>query len=365
MKILCVINGLGSGGAQRQLVELALGFNQKGHTVSFLTYYDDPFFENVLDNAMILSTCLKESNYLMRFFKMVSFIRKGKFDAVLSFLEAPNFICEVAGIPFRNWKLVVGERNANPKILKSVKLRIYRWFHVLADYIVANSSANLQLVHSVNPLLADLKCKVIYNIIDFDRWKPIENFSFRKKTKLKIVTAGSQTYKKNLKGLIEALSLLEKSELNELTVDWYGDGLTEPYYDNSFLEAYKRVKSYGLADVISFHPATHDITGIIQESDALGLFSFYEGFPNSVCEGMACGKPIICSAVSDLPNLLSHDSNLLFDPAEPQSIKQAIRYLISLTNDQLSQIGSENQRIAKEMFDREKSISGYLKLFGA
>jgi glycosyltransferase involved in cell wall biosynthesis len=77
---------------------------------------------------------------------------------------------------------------------------------------------------------------------------------------------------------------------------------------------------------------------------------------------MACGKPVICSAVSDLSDLLSYDKNLLCDPAEPQSIYQAIRYLLSLTNDQLSQIGLKNQEIAKKMFNREINISAYSEL---
>lgn len=33
MKILCVIDSLGSGGAQRQLVSLAKGFKEKGNEV--------------------------------------------------------------------------------------------------------------------------------------------------------------------------------------------------------------------------------------------------------------------------------------------------------------------------------------------
>ena len=39
MKILCVIDSLGSGGAQRQLVGLAIGFKERGHEVSFLVYH--------------------------------------------------------------------------------------------------------------------------------------------------------------------------------------------------------------------------------------------------------------------------------------------------------------------------------------
>ena len=35
MKILCVINSLRPGGAQRQLVNLGIGFKEKGHEGGF------------------------------------------------------------------------------------------------------------------------------------------------------------------------------------------------------------------------------------------------------------------------------------------------------------------------------------------
>ena len=363
MKIVCVIDSLGPGGAQRQLVGLALGFIEKGHSISFLTYHQNTFFKNVLDKAGIIVTCIQSPGYFSRLIKMRNFIRNGKFDAVLSFLEAPTFICEVAGLPKRNWILVAGERNANPKISRSLKLILYRWFHLLADYIVANSLINLQLVQSVNPFLQEKKCKVNYNIIDFSRWKPDPDYIITNGQKLKISIAASHCYRKNLIGLVQALSLLEKQELSRIHIEWYGDPINPPCIDNSFTEASHKIREYGLERVISFYPATHDITGIIQRSDVVGLFSFYEGLPNIVCEGMACGKPIICSAVSDLPVLLSHEPNLMCDPYEPQSIKQALRYLIMLTIPELTQIGLKNLSIAREKFEKELIVNQYLNLF--
>jgi glycosyltransferase involved in cell wall biosynthesis len=365
VKILCVIDNLGAGGAQRQMAELASGFKAKGHEVSFLTYYHSPFFNPIIEKNGINITCIQERNYLKRFLKMRHFIRHGKYDAVLSFLEAANFICELSGLPFRKWKLVVGERNADPKISRSIKLRIYRWFHIFADYIVANSFSNIQIVRSVNPLLSKSKCKVIYNIIDFDRWKPIADFQFKKNNKINLVIAASQIYRKNLNGLIEAFALQDRECLNNISVSWYGDRLSEPYFDGSFEEAKQKIISLGLEKLISFYPATNEIAQKVQNADAIGLFSFIEGLPNVVCEGMACAKPIICSNVSDVPGILSFDKNLLCDPADPQSIKRAIIHLINLNADQLAQIGAENEIIAKEKFKKEESINSYLKLFSS
>ena len=61
----------------------------------------------------------------------------------------------------------------------------------------------------------------------------------------------------------------------------------------SFKEGKKRIKELSLEDTISLHTTTHLIHKKVQEADAIGLFSFYEGFPNAICEGMACAKPIV------------------------------------------------------------------------
>lgn len=357
MKILCVIDYLGSGGAQRQLVELALGFKERGHEVFFLTYHQNTFYNSILEKDGIPITCIEESSYLKRLLKMRRFIRQGKYDAVLSFLEAANLICEVSGLPSRKWKLVVGERSANPNILNSPKLKIYRWFHLFADYIVANSHSNIKIVRSINFLLPDSKCKAIYNLVNFDRWKPSSVYTPRKEGKFKLIITAGHRYLKNLNGLVEALTMLSTAERSRLIVEWYGDS-----DDNSLFDAMIKIKKNHLEEVFLFYPATHEITRKVQEADAVGLFSFYEGFPNTICEGMACGKPVICSAVSDIPIFLNLSDKLLCDPSDHRSIRDAIIHLLSLNNEQLVTIGKQNLAIAKKKFDTEFIVTSYLEL---
>lgn len=362
MKILCVIDSLAQGGSQRQLVELALNFKERGNEVSLLIYHSKLFFSSFLVEADIKINCINEPRYLIRLFKIRWFIRHGKFDSVLSFLEAPNFICEVAGLPYRKWKLVVGERSTDPKITRSFKLRTFRWFHLFADYIVANSYSNLKLVYTACPLLPVSKGIVIYNLIDFNYWKADDNIVSHMNSKFKIVVAARQDYNKNLNGLIDAVALLEDKDRDRLKIEWYGNNLTYPYLDNSFLEALQKMKFYGLENIFTFFPAIHDIVRIIKGADAIGLFSFYEGFPNAIIEGMACRKPVICSSVSDMPKIISYDPKLLFDPLRSESLRDTLHYLINLSNDQLSLIGRQNEKIVRNIFDRNLIISRYLEL---
>ena len=365
MKILCVIDSLCLGGAQRQLIELAAAFREKGHNVSFLTYHHLPFFNPEVEQRGISITCIQESSYLKRLLKMRRFIRRGNYDAVLSFLEAANFISEVSGFPFRKWKLVVGERTANPGIVKSPKLRLYRWFHLFSDAVVANSGANMELVYQANPLLPKTKSHVLYNIIDFGRFRPPENFLFRRNPRLYLVVAARIRTEKNVMGLIEALSLLSSQERSMLRIDWYGEDVQRKELNPVYTKAVAEIQKRGLEQVIGFYAATTDILRIVQEADAVGLFSFWEGFPNTICEAMACAKPVVCSRVSDVPAFLSHNQNLLCDASDPQSIKAALSYLLKMDREKLRAAGEKNRNVVMKTFNREEIVNGYLRLLGA
>lgn len=357
MKILCVIDSLGSGGAQRQLVNLALAFRDKGHEVYFLVYHSEPFYYASLKEKGIAILEVIEPSYIKRLLKMRRVIRNGKYDSVLSFLEAANFICEVSGFPFRKWRLVVGERSANPAILKSFKLKFYRFFHIFADVVVANSHENIKLVKKVNPLLSDKKLQVIYNLIDFEKWQPVpENYTFRKNGKFNLIVVASHQYLKNLAGLVKAVNLLNDEDKSQLVINWYGGDRQ----NNSKIDALESINEYGLNDVFNFHEPTLDIASKVNEADALGLFSFYEGLPNVVCEAMVNSKPIISSNVSDVHLLIEND--YIFNPHNEVEIGVVLKKLLNLKEKELASIGIKNSARAMNLFDKDTITKNYLKI---
>lgn len=358
MKVLCFTDSLGSGGAQRQLVNLAVGFKEKGHDVTFLVYHDADFYLPDLQKAHIPVTKILESNYAKRVFKVRKYIRFGGFDAVLSFLEPPSFIAELSAFPYKKWKLIVGERSADPKIMFSFKRKLFRWFHLLADYVVANSNENIKMVKKINPLLSNNKCKVIYNYVDEERWELDKDYSALKDGKLQLIVAASHQYLKNAKGLIEALNLLSNEEKQIIKVSWFGD--KSP--DNSHIETKVLMEKYNLQEMVSLYPADLNIQEKIINSDVLGLFSFYEGLPNVICEAMTAGKAVIASNISDISLFI--DNRLIFNPNDVFDIKDKISYLISLDQKSIKEIGRYNRLKAKDLFDKNSIVTSYIKLFG-
>lgn len=356
-KILCVIDYLCAGGAQRQLVNMSIEFKNLGYHVEFLVYHEHDFFKSILDENEIKINLVKSSNYLTRLFGMRKFIRNFKPDIVLSFLEAASFISELSTLPFKNFKLIVGERNANPNILKSFKLKFYRQFHFLADYVVSNSSLNIEIVKRINPLLSYSKYKLIYNMVDFDKWKPSLTHEFLSDGKFKLVVLARYHTSKNLLGLLDAICLLEKKHRLNLRVDWYGE-----VGDSSYDKGLEFIKNNGLTDTVNLHKESKNVLPIIQNADCVGLFSFYEGLPNAICESMSVGKPVMYSDVSDLPKIINNE-NYCFSPEKTNEISETLRYFTTLSADNLKNIGNNNRKIALDTFSKDHVVSSYVNLF--
>src|SRR5690606_32546151 len=99
---------------------------------------------------------------------------------------------------------------------------------------------------------------------------------------------------------------------------------------------------------------TPDIREKMQNANAIGLFSFYEGLPNSICEGMAVGKPVISTDVSDAKNLVNQDNGFLCDAHSERSIAFAISQFLKTDRNTLNKMGVESRRRAEKLFDKEK-----------
>ena len=166
-------------------------------------------------------------------------------------------------------------------------------------------------------------------------------------------------------GLLKAISLLAEQEREKISVKWYGNNLTLPYYDNSINDCRKYIQKNNLDKLVTLYPATLDIKEPMQQADIIGLFSFFEGLPNAVCEGMALGKPILASAVSDIPLLVEYNVNgKVVDPKAPESMAEGLRFFIYAKNSTLEEMGTNSRKKALKNFDHKMIIKSYQKLIG-
>jgi glycosyltransferase involved in cell wall biosynthesis len=274
----------------------------------------------------------------------------------------------LAALPWRRWGLVVSERTAVPGSHRA-RLPWQRWLHRAADYVVTNSHTNrLMLEHAVPALLG--RVVTIYNAVDLERFSPGQTDETRSSSVLRLAVAALHDRHKNALGLIEAVALARARVPDcDITVDWHGyepRHLHESNQPTPLQEALFLVQRRGLTNIFRLHSDTADVIELFRRADAVVLPSFYEGLPNSVCEAMSCGRPVLASRVSDAGNLISDgDNGLLFDPHSPTEMADAIVKLARLSVAEREAMGVNGRRRAETFFRPESVLAKYTEVLHA
>ena len=363
MKILCFIDSLGPGGAQRQLVMIAVGLKKRGHQVRFLVYHREDHFLPLLQSADIPCQGIPPCTYAQRVLAVRRILRQGWQDVVLAFLEASSLYAELACLPCRRWGLVVGERLADPKI-KNRTASCLRHFHRLADAIVCNSYSNQLMLEAAFPFLKKKLCTV-YNAVNMDlfheSWVDSCPGEHDNPAAFRIVVAANYHEKKNMMNVGKALLRLKgMKNAPRVVVDWFG---TVQPDTAPFKSAEAFIANHDLGASFRLHHTTENIAEEFFRADAVGLFSFFEGLPNSVCEGMACGKPILLSNVCDADNLVQHGGNgYLCNPNSPEDMADRMHDLAAMSEFARRQMGQESRRMAERLFATDIVIDRYERI---
>ena len=358
-RILFLAMNLNSGGAERQMVTIATAMKEKGGDVTIVCYEAGDFFLDELENNGIRVFWLLKKRVIARLVTFRRFIKRGKYDVVISFLETPNILNCFAAFGHHGWKVITGERSAKKELLTSNRGQFVAWLQRRADALVCNSYNSASMWRRFYPYM-DKKLTTICNMVSispYDYYRGSPGCC----QKLKIVVAASYQYLKNPINVVKAIAMLSKKEKNRLSLEWYGNPRVIP-------SAYDEMKSLihilHLEESISINDATKDIHAKMCAADFVGLFSSVEGLPNAICEAMMLGKPIIFSRVSDYNNLVQ-GNGLLCDGNSPESICEAFRKALSLTPEIIRAMGEQSNCMANRMFSKDSIINQWDQLINS
>lgn len=108
-----------------------------------------------------------------------------------------------------------------------------------------------------------------------------------------------------------------------------------------------QIQQLGLAERIHLVGERLDIPRLNAAFDLAVLSSSHaEGFPNVVCEAMACGTPIVTTDVGECREIL-HDDSRISPIRDPQSLAANMDRVLALSPDARREIGAhDRQRVA-------------------
>lgn len=355
MKLLLFTDNLGAGGAQRQLVGLAVMLQNAGHKVKVCFYNKSYFYAEYLNaNNVAYELIPNSSNKCSRIPAIISYFKRECPDWVIAFQGMPSLIACIAKIILHNFKLLVSERTTNQSLKAIDKIRFNLYKH--ADAIIPNSNSQATFIEKHYPKYID-RIETITNFVDLKHFRPGKNSGINLCPRILIVATIYET--KNTKRLIQAIKIL-KDKNSSFTVDWFGK---TPSSSNYIDECEALIEELGLCDIIHLHDKEKNILPRYQDSNIFCLPSLFEGTPNVICEAMACGLPIVCSDVCDNSYYVKDNENgFLFNPLEPQDIAEKLEKAIRLTPSDYSKFSSNSRLFAEKMFSQKDFISKYISI---
>lgn len=159
------------------------------------------------------------------------------------------------------------------------------------------------------------------------------------------------------KGVLELVGELDAGDLEGWTIVVLGDGpLRDPVR--------ARLAERGLGERIRLaEPVAYDrMPAIYQASDLFMLPSFRDSNPLAVVEAMHAGLPLLLSErVGNLPEALRAGENgWALDPANPASVRAAVRAAFSAAPERLKAMGARSRQIAAEQWGSRTAVRRFL-----
>ncbi len=358
-RVLLVIDSLGSGGAQRQLVTLAAGLARSGYDVSLFNYYPqyDHFRSEVEAAGVSIIDVEKRSRFdFLPVHRLRRAIDETAAGTVIAFLDTPNVYALFASIG-KDVRVIVSERSAfvggSPSGAKRLKYQVYRW----ADHLVVNSYHQADNIRE-HFTWSERLLAVVWNGIDLDVFRP-RSVSGEDRKPLQLLGVGTVQPGKNVRGAIGALDLAVKQGV-DVSIAWAGKVIESATSRNEYEPCCQMIKEQGLESHWTWLGECGDMPGLYGHYDALIHPSFFEGLPNAICEALACGVPVLAGNVCDHGRLVQDSvTGKLFNPQDVQDIARALTDFAAVSGEERQRMGE----LARDFAQNNLSIGGFVQAY--
>lgn len=361
MRILLLITGLGVGGAERQVVDLADTFVAAGHEV-LLACLTGPATIRPIDPSISLVTMGMAKGF-MGFVRAVAAFRKliesFKPDIVHTHLVHANLFARVLRIWIPMPVLISSAHNSNEE----------GWWRMLG-YMVTDRLASLSTNVSVEAVksferwhaVRKGRMVAVYNGIPTAKFRFDLNARQRIRTEIGVaedcnllLAVGRLYPQKDYPNLLHAIKLL-RHRFPQLIVAIAGDGPLLP--DLKIL-----AHDLSLNELqIVFLGIREDVAALMSAADVFVLPSAWEGFGLVVAEAMSCERIVVATNSGGVREVLG-DCGFLVAPRDPVKLADSLKSALELDPLDRERIGLAARHRIENLYSIDSASETWLKLY--
>ena len=306
MKVMLLITGLGMGGAEKVVCELADKLYESGQEVCLVYFTGDivrrPVHQNIKLYKIPLSSGISAFKPLYSLLKLVDQVQP---DVIHAHMFHANIMARLVKL-FRKSVRVICSSHSN---FEGGRLRMatYALTENLCD-VHTNVSDNASRALMQAGAVKKKRIMTVYNGIDSNRYKydPDLRASTRQQLKIAddakiIMTIGRIDTPKDYPTLLKAFKIVAEKEKNAFLLI-VGDGPKRQEMEDL-------ANVLGIENRMQFLGIRNDITALLNACDLFVSSSAWEGFGIAILEAMLCERPIVATATDGAVELLQ--SNLV------------------------------------------------------
>lgn len=361
-RVLLITTGLAYGGAETQLVRLALRLKARGWEVSVVSMTPPKAYVEELEKAGISVHSLEIRRKLpdpRPILRLARLIRSQKPDIVHSFMVHANLLARlirpVVSVPV----LICSARST----YEGGRFRelLYRLSDSLCDLTTQVSQAGLERYIRVGAV-PENKIRYIPNGIDTDRFRPDPEVRKRIRGELENesafvwVAVGRFDIPKDYPNMLRAFSCVNQDHPDTLLII-VGDGPLRQAME-------ELASNLGLKDRVRFLGIRRDISELMNGADGYVISSSWEGMANVLLEASATGLPIVATDVGGNREVVRDgEIGFLVSPKYPEALAGAMLRLMSLSEEERRRMGEAGRSYIEATYSMDRVVEMWETLY--
>ena len=353
MNIMYIITGLGLGGAEKVVAELADQMILLGHNVKIAYLTGEVQVKPTSSNVELIALHLNSTkDFLSSLRNYQRLIKSFRPDVVHAHMVHANIFARLNRILCPVPKVICTAHSSNEG--GKARMAAYRLTNRLSDI---NTNVSQEATQAMISRGAFTKNNVVtvYNGINLNHFNKKPKSTKREQNTLNLIAVGRFTEAKDYPNLINAFAILKSRNNSNIKLTIVGDGELRPQIESL-------IKDLNLDRDITLLGRRSDIRELLSQADIFILASKFEGFGLVVAESMACECYVVATDSGGVAEVMG-DTGRLVPIKDSQALAEAIDETINLNEQDILKNNDKARLRIEQIFSLQTSVKKWLALY--